>query len=180
MGFNYKEQLKESKKRCVEIVKPIIFLRKELDNLNLYIEELSRKKEKLQQMISEHQNVQKNVPAVSETIEIEIEKLKEKLNAAEAELKNEQERAKEISKEITEIERYIATIRPFYETEFDKTVFGVKNNKIYTQSDGDLALTEQIILNYLNDYSEAMAKNCGLTIKSVMSIQKEIGKFVNE
>ncbi len=178
MGFNYIEQLIESKKRCVEIVKPIIPLRKDLDNLNLNIQELVKERNKLREMISEHQNVQKSVPAAFETIEIEIKKLKEKLNAAEAELENQEEIAKETREEITEIERYIAVIRTFYKAEINKNyVTGVN---IYTLSDGDLALTEQIILGDSNDWTSTLVKDAGLTIKSVMSIMREIDKFVNE
>lgn len=82
--FDCKEKLEETQRECIKKAMPIISLRRDVDNLYLCVEKLSKEKS----------------PSRTKQINSEIE--------------NAEKRIKEKEKEISQIKNFISIIRPIY------------------------------------------------------------------
>lgn len=169
MAFDCYNQMKEDQEKMILTVKPIISLKIKIDKLKERYDELFERKKEILETISEHKRVQKNVPEASKAIGDKIGELNQEIIYIECEMKTNMDEGTLLQKEINSFEKYIASIRPYYR----------KAKSIYKESDGDLRLTELIILGYCPvDYHRlGMPGNFSLSVKGLDSLLEEIKKI---
>lgn len=171
MIFDCRVQISKDKAKYVEIVKPIIPLWNRFEELDLQREKLVKEKTEIEKDISEMKSVRGKVEKAAAYIDAEIDKLKNKLTEIEFQIEEKTKEGITLKDEIYQFKQYILSVREFYDNTSPKF--------IYAPSNGDLYVTERIILGYSprvwsSSTIPKMPDGISLTFESVEKLLKEL------
>lgn len=115
-------------------------------------------------------SVRGKVKTAATYIDVEINKLNNKLTEIEFEIKEKTKEGITLKAELSQFKKYILSLREFYHHGFSTFV--------YSKADGDLHLTEWIIYGYnlLVWSSENMPEGASLTCESTRKLLEELKK----